>query len=299
MPAVLFLVAVCVPNLFAWGEDGHRIVCRIAYQSPSAEDRREVDRLTKAYATPAGTKLKINAYPDACVFPDEARLSARDALKAHSTTSPWLHFKDFSDWHFLNVARSVRKIPDTACGGRCVLTGIATHSGLLKTGATDQERGEGLIFLGHWLGDSHQPLHVSYANDQGGNLIQPVTGGFFPVPAKFPLNLHSVWDSSIILKLIAEPGWRAFADDLQAKITNTQKASWLTSTPLGWVQESYDITTQPDVQYCHKTKKTCASFGTGRELTEAYQSEFADDVELRLQKAGVRLAAMIHEGLNP
>ena len=28
-----------------------------------------------------------------------------------------------------------------------------------------------LKFLGHWIGDLHQPLHVSYADDKGGNHV--------------------------------------------------------------------------------------------------------------------------------
>jgi len=297
--ALCLVILACAPNLVAWGEEGHRIVCRIAYDLLSHDDQVKVDQLTQSYQVPADTKLKIAAFPDACVFADEARSKARAAAQAHSTDSPWLHFEPFDHWHFLNVARTVRKIPAEACGDDCVLTAIERHAGMLRDGATDQERGEGLIFLGHWVGDIHQPLHVSYANDQGGNLIEPVTGGFFPIPEKFPLNLHSVWDGSIIRKEIAIPGWRMFADDLSSRIRKKDKAKWITATPLQWAQESYDITTLPDVQYCHKTKKKCEAFGTGRTLTADYQTEFADDVNLRLEKAGVRLASLIHEALNP
>ena len=293
--AVFFLITVCASNVFAWGEEGHRIVCRIAFLSLSAADQKEVERLTKAYKTPPHTDLMMTTYPDACVFPDEARKKARNA---HTKANPWFHFKRFDQWHFLNVARSVTTIPETACNHNCVLTGIAFHSGLLQNGPTDQERGEGLIFLGHWAGDSHQPLHVSYEDDQGGNKIQPITG-FYPIPKDFPLNLHSVWDSSVIGVEIAEPGWRKFADDLHAKITDAQKTEWTASKPLTWAQESYDITTLPDVEYCKKDDAGCESFGTGRDLEKSYQTEFADDVNLRLQKAGTRLAAMIHSALHP
>jgi hypothetical protein len=36
----------------------------------------------------------------------------------------------------------------------------------------------------------------------------------------------------------------------------------------------------------------------GRVLTKAYQDEFADDVELRLEQAGTRLAALIQAALH-
>src|SRR5205085_11183275 len=176
--------------------------------------------------------------------------------------------------HFINVTRDTTTIPESECNNDCVLTGISTHSNMLKTGANDQARGEGLIFLGHWLGDIHQPLHVSYADDQGGNKIQPISGGYYPIPSSFPLNLHSVWDSGIIGKADAQPGWRAYADRLQRKITTAQRTQWVAADPLQWAQESYDITTKAPVEYCKEDSSGCESFGSGRTLTRAYQREF-------------------------
>jgi hypothetical protein len=296
---LIFLIVIHATNAFAWGEDGHRIVCRIAYDLLTPDEQKKVDELTTAYDTPADTRLQIHSFPDACVFADEARSKAEAAAKAGDTTSPWLHYKGFGNWHFINVERSVVEIPPDACHDDCVLVGIDRHSAMLKTGATDQDRGEGLFFLGHWIGDIHQPLHVSFADDRGGNTVEPVTGGFYPVPSKYPLNLHAVWDGAILRKAVAEPGWRAFADHLEAKITDAQKAEWLTETSLQWAQESYDITTSKDVLYCRRTDGECVAFGHGRILHASYQKKFLDDVELRLQKAGVRLASMIHQALMP
>ena len=296
---VFIVVAMSVSQLFAWGQDGHRTVCRVAYDSLTTADQKEVDRLVAAYTTPPDSKLKINGFPDACTFPDEARANARNAVKEHITDSPWLHFSPFNDWHFLNVARDVKTIPESACAGDCVFTGIETHSAMLKNGKTDQERAEGLIFLGHWMGDVHQPLHVSYQNDEGGNKIQPITGKYYPVPQKFPLNLHSVWDTAMIVKALPPKGWQPFADALQKKITAAQKKKWLASTtPIQWAQESYDITTKADVLYCREESGTCDSFGNGRVIGSKYQKEFIPVVDERLQAAGIRLAALIHENLQ-
>ena len=138
-------------------------------------------------------------------------------------------------------------------------------------------------------------------------MVQPVTGGFYPVP-QIPdkpdatLNLHSVWDSGIIRKDLPSADVIAFADTLQATITNAQRTAWLTSKPLQWAQESYDITTLPDVEYCKRKScdASCAALTEhGRVLTNAYQDEFADDVELRLEQAGTRLASLIHAALHP
>ena len=122
--AVFFLITVCASNVFAWGREGHRIVCRIAFQSLSKEDQQEVERLTKAYKTPPDSDLKIDGYPDACIFPDVARSKAVDARKKGDTTSPWIHFEPFNGWHFLNVDRSVKHIPASACANNCVVFAI-------------------------------------------------------------------------------------------------------------------------------------------------------------------------------
>src|SRR5262249_22329532 len=92
---LLSLIAAIAVNAFAWGEEGHRIVCRIAYDELTADQKKEVDRLTKAYQTPEDTRLSIKVFPDGCVFPDEARSQERAAEKNHVTDSPWLHFKPF------------------------------------------------------------------------------------------------------------------------------------------------------------------------------------------------------------
>ena len=58
---------------------------------------------------------------------------------------------------------------------------------LSSSSATEQETLEALKYLGHWVGDVHQPLHVSFEDDRGGNEIG-VSGGVCSH------NLHAVWD---------------------------------------------------------------------------------------------------------
>ena len=119
--AVFFLIIVSASNVFAWGREGHRIVCRIAFQSLSKEDQQEVERLTKAYKTPPDNDLKIEGYPDACIFPDVARSKAVDARTKGETASPWIHFEPFNSWHKKDFDRHIvqtggkrdARLPDT------------------------------------------------------------------------------------------------------------------------------------------------------------------------------------------
>jgi hypothetical protein len=53
-----------------------------------------------------------------------------------------------------------------------------------------------LKFLGHWVGEIHQPLHVSFEDDRGGNgiLVTGICG----------TNLHAAWDTCLVLTEVGE-----------------------------------------------------------------------------------------------
>ncbi|HSY48873.1 MAG TPA: S1/P1 nuclease [Thermoanaerobaculia bacterium] len=290
-----FLLAVAVllvaTNTLAWGPDGHRTVCRIAYELLDGPQRAEVDRLTQAYKLPNGLP-GYTSFPEACTFADRARGNASGKVKG------WTRFAQFSNWHFLNVPRTVKHVAATFCAGDCVVHGIEFHgSQLANTALSDQKRAEGLLFLGHWVGDIHQPLHISYKDDLGGNKI-PVQSSFFT-----QTNLHSVWDGGFIGH-DEGPGadaWTAFADRLKSGITAAQQTEWLAvAAPIDWADESYAITITPDVQYCKMTasQSACNSIKKSRTLAEPYQKEFEKGVETRLQQAGVRLASLLKQDLG-
>jgi hypothetical protein len=286
--AVIAMVLLGFPlSAFAWAPDGHRMVCRIAYLLLDDDDQAEVRRLTQAFTGPDGRKYTF--YTDACIFPDDARPKAVDGVAG------WERFAQFNNWHFLNVPRDTVTIGADACHDDCVVHGIEFHAAQLKNGANDQERAEALFFLGHWLGDVHQPLHVSFADDRGGNNIKPIRGGFYTSGS-----LHSVWDSGIIVKGKGALGWREYADKLEKLITPVERDTWLAAEePLEWAQESYVITTGRRLNYCEWSATECAPEGDpARTLGSAYQREFQDEVELRLRMAGARLAELIRKNIR-
>jgi hypothetical protein len=285
--AVIALVLLAFPlSAFAWGQDGHKVVCRIAYLLLDDADQDEVRRLTEAFTGPDGRKYQF--FTDACVFPDDARPKARQGLPE------WVRFDQFSNWHFLNVRRETVVIGADACANDCVLHGIEFHANLLKNGASDQERAEALFFLGHWVGDVHQPLHVSFADDLGGNEVKPIRGGFYSSGS-----LHSVWDTGIIVNARGSTSWLPYANRLRNEVTPVEQATWLVASPLAWAQESYAITTARLADYCEWTTSQCASEpATGRTLTITYQREFQETVEERLRQAGSRLADVIRQNIR-
>jgi hypothetical protein len=287
LTAAACLALVTATDALAWGPDGHRIVCRIAQQVLDAARQKIIATLATEYRTP--DEGKFASFPEACNFADDARQKARDNVPG------WDRFDPFDRWHFLNVPRTTGLVAESHCDGNCVLTGIAHHAKALASAAAP-ERAEALLFLGHWVGDIHQPLHISYADDLGGNEIQPINGGFYTSG-----HLHAVWDSGIIHKAMDSDGWRVYADRLAREITPAETAVWTGASLLAWAQESYVLATRPRAQYCSwrttKGESRCGRITAVRTLAQAYQDEFADDVAMRLQQAGVRLADLLRRHL--
>src|SRR5262245_45147476 len=82
-----------------------------------------------------------------------------------------------------------------------------------------------LKFLGHFTGDIHQPLHMSFEGDLGGNQVN--------VSGLCSRNLHSAWDTCLVGKAVGpDPLSAAFA--LEAEITDADRAAWVATGPIVW-----------------------------------------------------------------
>ncbi len=261
------------------------IVCEIATTLLPDPRREQVITLAKAYTGPDGERH--DELPYWCTFADKARTNAKNGAAA------WARFAEFSHWHFLNLPRNAHHVDPAECHDDCVLKAIAFHRERLALPTLSlAERAEALILLAHWVGDVHQPLHISYKDDIGGNSINRIQGRYYPSE-----HLHSVWDTGIIRKARGSRKWPKYARDLAATIDGTAQNSWAQSEPIAWAEESYAITTEDDVRYCHWHDEKCRSMGPRRTLRYPYQSRFQPTVETRLKQAGVRLARLIDTAL--
>jgi len=119
-----------------------------------------------------------DSFTDACTWPDHPRKRAEE--------------------HFINVPRTLQTIATAQCQGAptCLFTAIVTDREVLRTSNDDAAKLASLKFLGHWIGDIHQPLHVSFADDRGGNFIRE-SGPCVD-------SLHTVWDTCIIEKKLGD-----------------------------------------------------------------------------------------------
>src|SRR4051812_47264763 len=124
----------------AWGPDGHHTVCAIAYRNLTATAKAEVDRLIAADG-------HYKSFAASCTWPDEVRAT-----------------RGRGDEHFVNSPPTPAKVPGPACpGGKpCVISAIAADLQTLHNPGSDTARAEALKWVGHWVGDIHQPLHISF-----------------------------------------------------------------------------------------------------------------------------------------
>lgn len=104
--------------------------------------------------------------------------------KADYAWSKNLHFAQTSDWT-CNPFSSHNDCPD----GRCIVTAIANYT-MRASDITLPliQRQEAVKFLIHFMADLHQPVHVGFEENDGGNAIW-ITNRF--------TTLHNVWDETI------------------------------------------------------------------------------------------------------
>lgn len=296
--AIFVLCLVPTPAL-AWGDQGHHLTCQIAYGSLTPRARQEVDRLLATQAP------KYRQFGRSCTYPDKVKdIDGRRAL------------------HFVNLRRQDVNLPGLVCpvataSAACLLGAIEDDYALLRDGqSSDTDRAKALMYLGHWIGDLHQPLHISFKDDIGGNSIQ--TAGLCTYRGN-PSKLHSIWDTCIIVQrifaqaarrdMIDDPRFYRASDDLRESVAAGEASGWRQGAPWNWPNESYAISRQGSTQYCilcsgacryDDARLTLPYRGDQRsvDIDDAYVDAFAPVVRERLQRGGIRLEHLINQAFD-
>lgn len=278
------VAAVSAAPARAWGPLEHKAVALVAQDRLSPQARRAVrDLLGDAgldrIANCADGMLHASgAYDCGGVFSLPA-----DASK---TTAPW---------HFINIPIA-EPTPSssvmTYCpnGQDCVVEQIRRQAAVLRdpTSLLHQKR-VALMFLVHFVGDAHQPLHCADDDDRGGN-GKPVV---FEGTAK---NLHSLWDDMILAadwKQQSAMDPAPLVGELEADIrARGDVAQWTSGDFVAAAAiESFGIardTIYPRYAQDH-----------GQDLGAVYQGEMQPIAKRRIEMAGVRLAALLEQALVP
>ena len=261
--AMLVLVALG-GEARAWGDLGHKVICEIAYRLVQPDTRAAINQLMQL-------DREFKTFSDSCIYPDHPRIRASE--------------------HFLNLPRDSKGLASDECplADACVLTAILGDFKVLGSRAeSDTTRLFALKSLGHWVGDIHQPLHVSFLDDRGGNTIR--TSG------QCSGNLHAVWDNCLVQYAIGPDASEA-ATDLLAIITPEMKAGWNASVPRDWANESFAITEAARTMYCVMHGSSCDMTSNALNISAQYLDANESVVKLQLQRAGARLARLLDEAL--
>src|SRR5262249_16610434 len=170
---------------------------------------------------------------------------------------------------------------------KCLLTAILNETKILSSKSSRRkDKLIALKFLGHWVGDIHQPLHVSFEDDRGGNNIT--------VSGRGANNLHSTWDTCLVWAAIGDDVSEA-ATDLVDAIPPAMKERWtISSDPRDWANESFAIAEAAKTKYCVMHAASCDSPPSAHlAIDNDYVDANLPVVREQLQKAGVRLAHLL------
>jgi len=199
---------------------------------------------------------------------------ADEIRKTRKETEPW-HFVDIPiDSSGLDMNRDCPQ-------AECVIAKIAEFRKRWRDEAlSPAERREALLFLVHFVGDMHQPLHCANNHDRGGNDVTVEFEGA-------RMNLHRLWDSALIDRMPAEE--QLFVT-LGHAITGDERTAWSSGDVESWAGESFQAAR--DIVYGNLPR---VGPGETPVLRGAYENDADAIVERQLKKAAVRLAAILNE----
>ena len=267
--AVALMIAAAPSSALAWGQEGHAIVAEIARQYLSPKALSAVDALLAADAA------------DTLTAPDMASRAAwADVWRnSHRETAPW---------HFTDIEIDGSNTADAACANEdCLTRRLALFAAQLASkDASAADRILALKFVLHFAGDLHQPLHLSDNHDKGGNCVYLSRGG----PRA---NLHHYWDTEVVEKMGKDAD--TVANDLYFAITPSQLKAGRKGDISSWAMESHQVAKA--VVYTLGSQPGCSS-GLRYDLSADYDAAALKAAKIQLQRAGVRLAALLNEALK-
>jgi hypothetical protein len=142
------------------------------------------------------------------------------------------------------------------------------------------------MFLVHFVGDLHQPLHT--VDDNEGENKLPVS--FFTDPRQTKrenTNLHAVWDFGLIKSQFWD--WGAYVRWIEIEwLPGKNVVSLSAGTPVDWALEGHRVA----IDYA------CAGVSPDDALGQEYIARVRPQLDRQLAIAGLRLAHLLNEALK-
>ena len=181
---LLLLLAIVPTHVYAWGSKGHAVVAELAERGLSPNVAAQVRQLN--FTAPLREIASL---------PDDWRAEETKGVRPGDTGA--LHYSNIpNDSPTFDRARDCKN-------DQCVVAAIEKYAAILKDKKLERDkRREAMIYLVHFMGDLHQPMHAA-----GGQVKDDATGQMVPdrggnlVKIRFlgvETNLHSAWDSALI-----------------------------------------------------------------------------------------------------
>ncbi|KAL8226307.1 hypothetical protein R6Q59_000145 [Mikania micrantha] len=310
---LMLLVFVSPVTVRGWGVDGHFITCKIAQGRLSQKAVDAVNHLLPDYAE--GDLASLCSWADHVKFryhwssplhyidtPDNlctyqyrskmfiSRLTKRISLLFSLIFNLFLVLEVLFGYYEMMHAGDCKD--EDGVMGRCVAGAIKNYTTqLLEYGKQESQYNltEALLFLSHFMGDIHQPLHVGFTTDRGGNTIEV---HWFTRKAV----LHHVWDDSIIEteeERFYESNVENLINAIETNITNV----WADQVQT-WENCSRNQKTCPNIYATEGIKAACnwayKGVTNGSVLEDEYFQSRLPIVNWRLAQGGVRLAANLN-----
>jgi hypothetical protein len=245
---------ICAITLISWGGTGHKTVAKIAENHLTANTKLNVDAL-----------LAGQSMADVASWADGLRNDPN-----YSNTSSWHYINAPLGLSYEEFSKTVKAQGSTNVYGAL----LKCEDDIRSQTTTVQQKTDALKFIIHFVGDMHQPMHVSRAEDKGGNSIQMQFDGK-------GTNLHSLWDSGLINKKSETFEQMAVGYD---NATPQEIAAWQSTDPIRWAYESYEI-----------SAKLYAEAEKDNKPGDAYYQQYLPVVQQRIEMAGIRLAGVLNE----
>jgi hypothetical protein len=239
----LLLVILLPLTNYAWGEKGHTLVAEVAF--------KKLDKKTR---------LKILTYLDFKSLKDAANWM--DDIKKDKTLD------SLKPWHYVNFEKD-QQVSLHCCDN--IIYRLDKTIAELKNyqNYSKEEVKTKLLYLFHLIGDLHQPLHVGYGSDKGGNDFQVQFNGK-------GTNLHSLFDSKII-------------EYKNLKLKNVLKQNRYSRSEIKEIQSgnvvSWSIESRSYLDAIYNV--------SGRNLDSVYIDKNYELIKSQIQIAGLRLAGIL------
>ena len=246
----------CLPA-FGWGQEGHRIIAKIAYDNLDKKAKKAVDQILGE----GGIVYWSN-------WPDEIK---SDTIYPQSISDGW-HYPDFAgNMSDSLVADALIHYP--AEGGN-LYRALDSLVREMENGKLKIENCEHTLrFIVHLSGDRYCPMHMAHMDDKGGNAVKMKWFGR-------ETNLHSVWDT----KLIESQGYSytEYAEKLEHEYANKKKE----------IEKATD--TELLLMSYHVTEDIYRYQESWDGNTYHYIYRWRQPMEWQLYVAGIRLAKLLN-----